>query len=98
AGRPVDPVRRRGDGQTRRALMRFFEPRNWFLVHRALGDAGRRDLIGGAKHCLIPATPPPEALAAKRREATEATHVHAEDAGTQSTIRYRHGRTGAKRR
>jgi len=50
------------------------------------------------KHCLIPATPPPEALAAKRQEATEATHVHAEDAGTQPTIDYRPGRKGAKRR
>ncbi len=95
---PVDTVKKLRDRQTQRALMQFFEPRNWFLVHKALVDAGRRDLIGGAKHCLIPATPPPEALAAKRREATEATYVHAEDAGTQSTIGYRPGRKGAKRR
>jgi uncharacterized radical SAM protein YgiQ len=95
---PVDTVKKLRDRQTQRALMQFFEPRKWFLVHRALVDAGRRDLIGSAKHCLIPATPPPEALAAKRREATEATHVHAEDAGTQSTIGYRPGRKGAKRR
>jgi uncharacterized radical SAM protein YgiQ len=95
---PVNTVKKLRDRQTQRALMQFFEPRNWFLVHRALVDAGRRDLIGSAKHCLIPATPPPEALAAKRREATEATHVHAEDAGTQSTIGYRPGRKGAKRR
>jgi uncharacterized radical SAM protein YgiQ len=94
----VDTVKKLRDRQTQRALMQFFEPRNWFVVHRALVDAGRRDLIGSAKHCLIPATPPPEALAAKRREATEATHVHAEDAGTQPTIGYRPGRKGAKRR
>ena len=95
---PVDTVKKLRDRQTQRALMQFFEPRNWFLVHKALVDTGRRDLIGGAKHCLIPATPPPEALAAKRREATDATYVHAEDAGTQSTIGYRPGRKGAKRR
>jgi uncharacterized radical SAM protein YgiQ len=95
---PVDTVKKLRDRQTQRALMQFFEPRNWFVVHKALVDAGRRDLIGGAKHCLIPAAPPPEALAAKRREATEATHVHAEDAGTQPTIGYRPGRKGAKRR
>jgi uncharacterized radical SAM protein YgiQ len=94
----VDTVKKLRDRQTQRALMQFFEPRNWFIVHRALVDAGRRDLIGSAKHCLIPATPPPEALAAKRQEATEATHVHAEDAGTQPTIGYRPGRKGAKRR
>jgi uncharacterized radical SAM protein YgiQ len=95
---PVDTVKKLRDRQTQRALMQFFEPSNWFLVHKALVDAGRRDLIGSGKQCLIPATPPPEALAAKRREATEATHVHAEDAGTQSTIGYRPGRKGAKRR
>jgi uncharacterized radical SAM protein YgiQ len=94
----VDTVKKLRDRQTQRALMQFFEPRNWFVVHKALVDAGRRDLIGSAKHCLIPATPPPEALVAKRREATEATHVHAEDAGTQPTIGYRPGRKGARRR
>jgi len=95
---PVDTVKKLRDRQTQRALMQFFEPRNWFVVHKALVDAGRRDLIGSAKHCLIAATPPPEAVAAKRREATEATHVHAEDAGTQPTIGYRPGRKGARRR
>jgi uncharacterized radical SAM protein YgiQ len=95
---PVDTVKKLRDRHTQRALMQFFEPRNWFLVHKALVDAGRRDLIGAAKHCLIPASPPPEALAAKRQEATEATHAHAEDAGTQPTIGYRPGRKGAKRR
>ena len=95
---PVDTVTKLRDRQTQRALMQFFEPSNWFVVYRALVDAGRRDLIGSAKHCLITATPPPEALAAKRREATEATHVHAADAGTQPTIGYRPGRKGAKRR
>ena len=95
---PVDTVKKLRDRQTQRALMQFFEPRNWFVVHKALVDAGRRDLIGSAKHCLIPATPPPEALAAKRQEATEATHVHAEDAGTRPTIGYRPDRKGARRR
>ncbi len=95
---PVDTVKKLRDRQTQRALMQFFEPRNWFVVHKALVDAGRRDLIGSRKHCLIPAAPPPEALAAKRREATEATHVHAEDAGTQPTIGYRPGRKGVRRR
>ena len=95
---PVETVKKLRDRQTQRALMQFFEPRNWFVVHKALVDAGRRDLIGSDKRCLIPATPPPEALAARRREATEATHVHAADAGTEPTIGYRPGRKGAKRR
>jgi len=95
---PVDTVKKLRDRQTQRALMQFFEPRNWFVVHKALVDAGLRDLIGSAKRCLIPAAPPPEALAAKRQEATEATHVHAEDAGTRPTIGYRPDRKGARRR
>jgi len=95
---PVDTVKKLRDRQTQRALMQFFEPRNWFVVHKALVDAGRRDLIGSAKRCLIPAAPPPEALAAKRQEATEATHVHAEDAGTRPTIGYWPDRKGARRR
>jgi len=95
---PVETVKKLRDRQTQRALMQFFEPRNWFVVHKALVDAGRRDLIGSDKRCLIPATPPPEALAARRSEATEATHVHAADAGTEPTIGYRPGRKGAKRR
>jgi uncharacterized radical SAM protein YgiQ len=95
---PVETVTKLRDRRTQRALMQFFEPANWFVVHRALVEAGRRDLIGSGRQCLIPATPPPEALAARRREAAEATHVHAEDAGTQPTIGYRPGRGGARGR
>ncbi|HTO10901.1 MAG TPA: YgiQ family radical SAM protein [Candidatus Binatia bacterium] len=93
---PVATVTKLRDRQTQRALMQFFEPANWFVVHKALVEAGRRDLIGGGRQCLIPATPPPEALAAGRREADEATHVHAEDAGTRPTVGYRPGRKGAR--
>jgi len=93
---PVETVKKLRDRQTQRALMQFFEPANWFVVHRALVEAGRRDLIGSGRQCLIPAEPPPEALAARRREAAEATHVHAEDAGTQPTVGYRPGRRGAR--
>jgi uncharacterized radical SAM protein YgiQ len=95
---PVDTVTKLRDRRTQRALMQFFEPANWFVVHRALVEAGRRDLIGSGRQCLIPATPPPEALAARRRQAAEATHVHAEDAGTQPTVGYRPGRRGARGR
>jgi uncharacterized radical SAM protein YgiQ len=96
--KPVETVRKLRDRQVQRALMQFFEPRNWFVVHKALVDAGRRDLIGSAKHCLIPSSPPREALAARREAAEEAPYVHAKDAGTRSTVGYRPGRKGARRR
>jgi len=94
----VDTVKKLRDRQTQRALMQFFEPANWFVVHKALVEAGRRDLIGTGKQCLIPPAPPAEALAARRRQASEATHVHASDAGTAPTVGYRPGRTGRRRR
>ena len=94
--KPVETVKKLRDRQTQRALMQFFEPANWFVVHKALVEAGRRDLIGSGRQCLIPAAPPPEALAARRREATDATYVHAEDAGTGPTVGYRPGRRGAR--
>ena len=96
--RPVDTVKRLRDRQVQRALMQFFEPANWFVVHRALVEAGRRDLIGRGRQCLIPDVPPPEALVARRREASQATYVHAPEAGTRPTVGYRPGRAGARRR
>lgn len=76
--RPIDTVRKLKDRQLQRALMQYFEPRNWFLVRKALMDAGRSDLIGSGPDCLIPSQPPKEALAARR---AEADHVHAREAG-----------------
>jgi len=96
--KPVDTVKKLKDRQIQRALMQFFEPRNWFVVHRALVDAGRPDLVGSGKQCLIPSNPPKEALDARRDEAREATYVHAKDAGTRATVGYRPGRKGARRR
>ena len=49
-----------------RALMQFFKPENYFEVHSALLEAGRKDLIGGGCDCLIPAKPPKEAIDRRR--------------------------------
>lgn len=110
---PVATARKLHDRRIQRALLQFFEPRNWFLVHEALVAAGRRDLIGGGPECLIPAKPPKEALEARDRARGDATYAHAEDAGTRpttparrttrpptrrSTVGYRPGRAGHRRR
>ncbi|MCC7397677.1 MAG: YgiQ family radical SAM protein [Planctomycetes bacterium] len=95
---PVETVKKLKDRETQRALMQFFKPENWFVVHKALSEAGRKDLIGAGPECLIPANPPKEALAARRddarRSAGDATYVHAKDAGVKS----RGGQPRPKRR
>ncbi|MBL8729024.1 MAG: YgiQ family radical SAM protein, partial [Planctomycetes bacterium] len=84
--RPVETVKKLKDREVQRALMQFFKPENWFLVHRALLDAGRKDLIGTGPQCLIKAEPPKAALQARRdaangRRRGDPTYVHAKDAG-----------------
>jgi hypothetical protein len=52
--------------------MQFFKPENWLTVRAGLIQEGRQDLIGSGCDCLIPAQPPKEAIAARRRQAKEA--------------------------
>ncbi|GHD79259.1 YgiQ family radical SAM protein [Vogesella fluminis] len=62
----VDVVR---DGYRRKlhkALLRYHHPDNWQIIYEALIDMGRGDLIGHARHCLIPPTPPGDKAAAAR--------------------------------
>lgn len=54
------------DRKAQRAVMQFFKPENYFMVGEALIVAGRQDLIGCGCDALIPSSPPPEALEARR--------------------------------
>ncbi|MBL9077949.1 MAG: YgiQ family radical SAM protein [Planctomycetes bacterium] len=86
---PVETVKKLKDREVQRALMQFFKPENWFVVHKALVEAGRKDLIGSGPQCLIPANPPKAAVAARRDAANgrgrrgDPTYVHSKDAGTK---------------
>jgi hypothetical protein len=67
------------DRKVQRALLQYFKPENYFEVRRALIDAGRAELIGNGCDALIPATPPREALDARRERANDAVrgdHYH----------------------
>ena len=96
------------DRKMQRAVMQFFKPENWFTVRDALIEAGRHDLIGNGCDCLIPANPPKEAIAARRRRANQAgDHYHSvanpakgEPAGERGLPNqgYRPGRKSAGRR
>ena len=46
---PTDPHEK----AMQRALIQYRDPKNYALVHEALEKAGRTDLIGYEKHCLI---------------------------------------------
>jgi uncharacterized radical SAM protein YgiQ len=67
--KPVHVARALRDRKLQRALMQFFKPENYFEVREALRQAGRQDLIGSGCDCLIPATPPREAVEARRADA-----------------------------
>ena len=58
--KPVDTVTKLRDRKVQRALMQFFKPENYHTVRAALLAAGRSDLIGNKKSCLIPAKAPRE--------------------------------------
>ncbi|MBL8747570.1 MAG: YgiQ family radical SAM protein [Planctomycetes bacterium] len=88
---PVETVKKLKDREVQRALMQYFKPENWFVVRKALLDAGRKDLIGSGPQCLIPINPPKVALQARRDGANgrggrrgDPTYVHAKDAGVKS--------------
>jgi len=66
---PVTVAKHLRDRKLQRALMQFFKPENYFEVRQALQQAGRQDLIGLGCDCLIPATPPREAILRRRAEA-----------------------------
>ncbi len=99
-GKEVHVARGLNDRKMQRALLQFFKPENYFEVRAALLQAKRADLIGNGCDCLIPAQPPKEAIAARRKRANAAeavAYVHqvpnpARKAG------YRPGRKSAPRR
>jgi len=95
--KPVETVKKLKDREVQRALMQYFKPENWFVVRKALIDAGKKELIGDGPLALIPSNPPKEALQSRRHAANkrrgDPTYVHAKDAGVKS----RGGRAPRKR-
>jgi uncharacterized radical SAM protein YgiQ len=79
---PTPVARRLRERRAQRALLQFFKPANWFEAEAALRSAGRLDLVGDGPRCLLPATPPPEALAARasRRGKEFGAWVHQDEA------------------
>jgi uncharacterized radical SAM protein YgiQ len=55
---PVYVPKTAEEKRLQRALLQYRKPENYHLVKTALTAAGRTDLIGQGKNCLIPAVPP----------------------------------------
>ena len=51
--KPVYVPKSKHEKAMQRALLQYSAPRNYDLVHQALVEAGREDLIGMAPRCLI---------------------------------------------
>ena len=105
----VPVARGLNDRRMQRALLQFFRPENWFLVHDALIAAGREDLIGDGCDALIPRRPPKEALEARRKnaardygklvhDAVEGGRRAAKESGSPRSVGYRPGRGGFEKR
>ena len=54
---PVYVPRTPKEKAEQRAMLQYFKPENHATIRAALIKAGRRDLIGSGKHCLVPADP-----------------------------------------
>ena len=56
-GRPVYVATTKEEKDMQRALLHFNQKRNWTIIREALLKAGREDLIGQGKKCLVPDSP-----------------------------------------
>jgi len=91
--KPVTTVKKLRDRKVQRALMQFFAPENYFTVHKALCEAGRKDLIGAGPECLIPAKAPAEAV---RLQKANAKSPAGKSGGKSRPIK-KHGRKNSPR-
>ncbi|WP_019673404.1 YgiQ family radical SAM protein [Psychrobacter lutiphocae] len=53
-GGDVDIVKSGKQRKLHKAFLRYHDPKNWGMLRAALKRLGREDLIGTARHCLIP--------------------------------------------
>ncbi len=77
--KPVYVCRNPHEKAMQRALIQYRNPKNYDLVYEALITAGREDLIGFDKHCLI-----------KPRKKTAGNHTTTENNRKKKTIRNVH--------
>jgi len=73
--KPVYVPRDPHEKAMQRALIQYRDPKNWSLIREALETAGRTDLIGTGKECLIRPPSPPKKQAAASAKTSAAAPV-----------------------
>jgi hypothetical protein len=68
---PVYTARELRDKRKQKALLLYWDPQHHDLAREALIEAGRRDLIGSAAHCLVPPATGKGALSIHTKKAFE---------------------------
>ncbi|MBE8425114.1 DUF3362 domain-containing protein, partial [Leptospira borgpetersenii serovar Balcanica] len=53
-GGDVEIVKSGKQRKLHKAFLRYHDPKNWGMLRAALKRLGREDLIGTARHCLVP--------------------------------------------
>ena len=81
---PVYVARDPHEKAMQRALIQYRKPENYKLVREALERAGRRDLIGYDKHCLIRPVPPRGGAGARKGSGGKQAHAGKAAHGTPS--------------
>lgn len=93
--KPVGVATAMRDRKLQRALTQFFKPENWSAAREVLLQAGRQNLIGNGRDCLIPPQPPKEAMEARRRQANAVGGVDHYHAGANPAKGAKPGERGA---
>ena len=99
-GKPIYVPKDKREKMMQRALMQWRKKSNYDLVHEALVEAGRRDLIGFTEGCLIKPTKEEAIANAKARKEAERNGRQAQTGGnakTSKSVKPYNTHTGAEK-
>jgi hypothetical protein len=65
---PVYVAKEKEEKAAQRAMLQYFRPENHRLIRETLRRAGREDLIGFGKNCLVPPEQGRKTVAPQRKE------------------------------
>ena len=97
--KPVHTVKSAVGRDMQRALMQYRKPENYDYVRKALLQAGREDLIGYGKECLIPPRPPKDSGKSDRgRSGRKRKNTNGSHSGKTVVTKLKNGTQNRKKR